>query len=60
MIEEIHRDMINGYGGITKTLKRLQRVWDFPKAKEEVTKFVKDCEMYIRSRAERYKPYREL
>ena len=49
-----------GYQRIVKIYKRFKRYFDFLGAKATIIIVVKDCEVYIRIKASRYKSYREF
>ncbi len=45
---------------IVKTYKRFKRHFDFLKVKTAIITIVKDCKVYIKTKALQYKPHREL
>ncbi len=48
------------YQGIAKTYEKFKKYFDFLKTKVTIINIVKDYEVYIRTKALRYKLYREF
>ncbi len=48
------------YQRIIKTYKKFKRHFDFLRIKTTITTIVKDCEIYIKTKASRYKSYKNL
>ena len=59
-IHEFYISLLYGYQRIIKTYERFKRHFDFLKNKSTVTNVVKNCEVYAKSKALKYKPYKEL
>ena len=60
LIKQIHEDPAHGHQGTYKTLKRLQRSYDFPNARTWVQKIINNCDLCQKSKSSRHKPYGQL
>ncbi|RFN44866.1 pol polyprotein, partial [Fusarium flagelliforme] len=60
LVRDIHEHPLHGHQGITKTLKRIQHHYGWPKMKETVEKVIKQCDVCMRTKAQRHKPYGQL
>jgi transposase InsO family protein/murein DD-endopeptidase MepM/ murein hydrolase activator NlpD len=57
VIRRIHEAPAHGHQGITATIKRVRRHYNFPWMKEEVQKVIQDCDICCKSKTARHKPY---
>ncbi len=48
------------YQKIVKTYEKFKRYFDFLRVKVAIIIIIKDCEVYVKTKVLRYKPYREL
>ena len=56
-MERNHDDSLAGHFGVEKTLKLLSRKYYWPKMRADVKKYVHGCNICMRSKAQRHKPY---
>ncbi|RFN43552.1 pol polyprotein [Fusarium flagelliforme] len=58
-LREFHSHPLHGHQGVTKTLKRLQEK-GYRYTRQDVEQIVKQCDVCIRTKAQRHKPYGTL
>ena len=58
-LREFHAHPLNGHQGVTKTLKRLLQQ-GYRVSRKEVEKTVKQCDLCMKTKSQRHKPYGEL
>ncbi|OBS15594.1 hypothetical protein FPOA_20713 [Fusarium poae] len=59
-VREIHEHPLHGHQGVTKTLKRLQSHYDWPNMRRLVETVIKQCDVCMRTKSQRHKPYGTL
>ncbi len=59
-VKEFYFSFIYRYQEIIKIYERFKRQFDFLKTKVVIINIIKDCKVYIRMKALRYKPYGEF
>jgi hypothetical protein len=57
LIKEIHESRLGGHMGVAKTIAKIKQNYDFPHLRKEVKMVVDECDMCLRSKAARHKPY---
>ncbi|KAF5701029.1 reverse transcriptase domain-containing protein [Fusarium globosum] len=60
LVRDIHEHPLHGHPGVTKTLKRVQEKYRMEGMKEIVKKVIKQCDLCLRTKAQRHKPYGQL
>jgi transposase InsO family protein len=59
LIKEIHSEPTSGHQGITKTLNRILRTYNYTGIKKDVARIIAECEC-TKNKTSRHKPYGEL
>jgi hypothetical protein len=60
LCKELHESPAHGHQGVTRTLERIKRNYDFPKLRQIIEEVIRTCDICQRSKASRHKPYGEL
>ncbi len=60
LISKHHNDLFIGYFGIKKTQKLITKKYYWPMLQKDVKAYVKDCNVFLASKAVCYKPYGEF
>ena len=60
VIKEHYNNLLQGYPGITKTLRIIEKTYTRPKIKEEVENYIKKCVLCQQNKVARYKKYRQV
>ncbi len=60
LISMYHDDPLAGHFGIEKTRELIARKYYWPMLRQNVKAYVKDCNVYLTSKAVCHKPYRDL
>ena len=55
-----HNSLKAGYWGIKGTMDRIQRKYWFPGIREVIQKYIQGCNLYQKSKTDRYKSYRKI
>ena len=57
LISQCHDNALAGHGGTAKTTELVSRQYYWPKMRETIKRYVKNCDTYQRSKAVRHAPY---
>jgi hypothetical protein len=60
LVKEKHEHPLHGHQGTYKTMKRIQRTYDFPGLSKLVKEIVQNCNTCRKAKASRHQPYGEL
>ncbi len=57
VIDDHHKSMVHGHQGSDKTIERISRTYYFPKMRKQVEDIIRKCDVCIRTKHNRHKPY---
>ncbi len=60
VIEEHHDGPLHGHPGREKTLEKIKRLYHWPRMKQDVEEYIRQCGHCAKNKATRHKPYGEL
>lgn len=60
LISRHHNDFFTGYFRVDKTRELINRKYYYPSLRKDVESYVKRCDIYLTSKAIRYKHYGDL
>jgi hypothetical protein len=60
-LRDFHSHPLHGHQGVTKTMKRLlEQGYQIPRLRQEVEKTIKTCDLCMKTKSQRHKPYGTL
>src|SRR5207248_10362503 len=57
LLHDYHDSIIGGYQGINRTYGRLFENYYWPRMKEQVKEYIRNCDLCWKSKAQRHPPY---
>ena len=60
VIDDHHKSMVHGHQGSNKTIEKISRIYYFPKMRKQVKDTIRKCDVCIRTKHNRHRPYELL